>query len=240
MGKCDPCSNKDCFGNNNYEFCCRNPSACSCTCQEQSFVSTWKSLASIVVGVGAVAGGIALTLGTSGYPLVAAAIAGGLSVGAGASMINHPISKMMMGERITGKEFAAEIATGSVVGVMTGGIGAAGSAIAEGAGCGVAKLGCKLGAGAMGGLSSSVYTSIFKDEDFSAKDGVLCGILGGAASHLSGKVKSKAGKTAICVGTKVGSKVMASRAKDVSSQVLRDANSGLNLKKLNTSTSSST
>lgn len=151
-----------------------------------------------MVGVGAVAGGIALTLGTSGYPLVAAAIAGGLSVGA------------------------------------------AGSAIAEGAGCGVAKLGCKLGAGAMGGLSSSVYTSIFKDEDFSAKDGVLCGILGGAASHLSGKVKSKAGKTAICVGTKVGSKVMASRAKDVSSQVLRDANSGLNLKKLNTSTSSST
>ena len=69
-------------------------------------------------------GGIALTLGTTGYPLVAAAIAGGLSVGAGASMINHPISKMILGERITGKDFVEEVATGSVVGVMTGGIGA--------------------------------------------------------------------------------------------------------------------
>jgi hypothetical protein len=69
-------------------------------------------------------GGVGLSLGTSGYPLVAAAIAGGLSVGAGASMINHPISKMILGERMTGKDFVEEVATGSVVGILTGGIGA--------------------------------------------------------------------------------------------------------------------
>ena len=56
--------------------------------------------------------------------------------------------------------------------------------MAEGAGCGVAKLGCKLGAGAMSGLSSSVYTSIFKEENFSAADGVLCGIIGGENSCM--------------------------------------------------------
>jgi hypothetical protein len=54
--------------------------------------------------------------------------------------------------------------------------------MAESAGCGFAKIGCKLGAGAMGGLSSSFYTSIFKEEDFRVKDGMLCGVIAGKNS----------------------------------------------------------
>ena len=69
-------------------------------------------------------GGVALTVGAGGLSPVAASIAGGVTVGGGASMINNPISKKMFGERMTGKDYFTDVATGSVIGVMTGGIGA--------------------------------------------------------------------------------------------------------------------
>jgi hypothetical protein len=69
-------------------------------------------------------GGVALTVGVGGFSPIAASIAGGVTAGGGASMINNPISKKMFGERMTGKDYFTDIATGSVIGVMTGGIGA--------------------------------------------------------------------------------------------------------------------
>ena len=67
---------------------------------------------------------------------------------------------------------------------------------------------------------STVFSGVMKKEDeINVKEGAVCGVVSGASSHLSSKVSSKSGKTAIIIGTKVGMKILTSRAKDASTKV---------------------
>jgi len=119
---------------------------------------------------------------------------------------------------MTGGDYVTDVATGAVIGVVTGGIGAGGSAIAntaakevsKGVAKGAVKLAVRAGAGAVAGATGNVINGVAKGEDItlgSVTKSALCGVVGGASSHISSNatkiVSGDVAKAAIRIGTQV-------------------------------------
>ena len=211
MRKCRPCSDWKCEGKYENRSRCDDRANCSCTCQEDAEDTTLKAVGSIVGGVAAVGGGVALTVMTGG---LAAVFGGAALVGAGSSMVINPISKKASGERMTGKDYVTDVAVGTVIGAASGGIGAGGSVLTKGA-SGVAKFGVRAGAGVLSGAAGGAISETgraIKGEEVdvgsvvkSVGVGALCGGLGGAGSHIASNaskaVSGEVTKAAVRIGT---------------------------------------
>ena len=214
MGKCQPCSDWKCEGKYENRGRCDDRQNCSCTCQELADDTTLKATSSIVGGVAAVAGGVALTVMTGG---LAAVFGGAALVGAGSSMVINPLAKKASGERMTGKDYLTDVAVGTVIGAASGGIGAGGSVLTKGA-SGVAKFTVRAGAGVVSGAAGGAISETgraIKGEEVDASSvvksvgvGALCGGLGGASSHVASNaskvVSGEVTKAAVRVGTQTG------------------------------------
>ena len=147
--KCDACSDNKCEGQYENRALCQDEENCTCTCQESAAATGWKMAGSILGGAAAITGGVALTVMTGG---LAAVVGGGAIVGAGSTMVINPLAKKVSGERMTTKDYVTDVTVGAVVGVASGGLGAGGSVLTKGA-SGVAKVGVRVGAGAISGAN---------------------------------------------------------------------------------------
>ena len=119
---------------------------------------------------------------------------------------------------MTTKDYVTDVAVGSVIGVASGGIGAGGSVLTQGA-SGVAKVGVRVGAGAVSGAVGGAISEggrAVKGEEVTLESvgksmgtGVVCGGIGGASSHIASNaskvVGNEVGKAAIRVGTQASS-----------------------------------
>ena len=108
-----------------------------------------KGYLSFILGSAVFAGGVVLTVVTAGLGaaiMVPALIGGGVLTGVGATAAIQPFAKKMSGERMTGKEYAIDLAIGAGTGLLTGGIGAGGAAVTTNIAAKVGTTMCKQGA----------------------------------------------------------------------------------------------
>ena len=206
MVKCQSCSEGRCEKNYNKRFMCDNPSSCTCTCREKPSSTFWKAVGSIALGTGAFIGGVVLTVTTGGLGAVglAAVAGGGALTGVGATAAIHPIAKQLSGERMTGADYAKDLALGATVGAITGPIGAGGASATtsiaakvgtEGVKQGAVKLACRAGFGAASGaVASTVQETVnaaSKGGEFNFGNivkGAALGAATGGVGHLSSNV----------------------------------------------------
>lgn len=154
MGKCYPCRQEKCYKDYDYRYQCDDPDSCTCTCQESEGKTFAKAGLSVLGGVGAFGGGIALTVLTGG---LGAVFGGAALMGAGWSMFAKPFSKKKSGERMTGGNYVADVVFGTAISTATGGIGVGGAAIATGA-TGAAKTGIRIGTEAASALTKGTMS----------------------------------------------------------------------------------
>ena len=158
----------------------------------------------------------------------AAAIFGGAAiVGAGSSMVMNPMVKKASGERMTGGDYVTDVVVGGVIGTATGGIGAGGSALTKGA-TGAVKLGVRVGAGAVSGITGGAISEVgraVKGEEVNAETfgksmavGMVCGGIGGGSSHLASNISKAAGNEAAKVAVRVGTQTASGAAVDSAMQ----------------------
>jgi len=224
MGKCDACREGKCDGRYSRRYRCDSPSSCSCTCQEDEDDTFFKGFFSVLGGVAAVAGGVALTVATGG---LAAAVGGAAIVGTGSSMVMNPIAKKMSGERMTGKDYAADVAIGAVTGAATGGIGAGGAAVSAGR-SGLVKLGTRAGAGVISGVTGGAISETgraVKGEEVDAKSfgkslafGAVCGGIGGASTHGASNLSKLPSSGVARAATRIGTQAAAGATVDAAVQ----------------------
>ena len=179
-----------------------------------------KAASSIVGGMAAVAGGVALTVMTGG---LGAVFGGAALVGAGSSMVINPLAKKASGERMTGKDYVTDVAVGTVIGVASGGIGAGGSVLTKGA-SGVVKCTVRAGAGVVSGAAGGAISETgraIKGEEVDASSvvksvtvGALCGGLGGASSHVASNASKAVGGEVTKAAVRVGTQTSAGAAVD--------------------------
>ena len=228
-GKCTACSEGKCGGKYERNYDCQNRGNCTCMCQESRKKTFWKGFGSVVGGVAAFAGGVVLTVTTGelGAVGIAAVVGGGALTGAGATAAIQPVAKKMSGERMTGKDYAKNVAIGGTIGAVTGPIGlgctSVTTAIASKVGTEVGKQGtvkffCRTAVGAVSGATSSVIQEV-SNKQFNLGNiakGTALGAATGGAAHLSGNIVNKVTETG--VGRSVG-KVLA----DTASTIVIDA-----------------
>ena len=258
-GKCATCSQNKCERKYKNRDKCEDPVNCSCTCQEDTNVTFWKGFGSVVGGVAAFAGGVALTVTTGGLGAVGivAVIGGGALTGAGASMAIQPVAKKMSGEQMTGvADYFKDVAIGGTIGAVTGPIGLGGTsvttAIASKVGTEVGKQGavkffCRTVVGAVSGAASSAIQegaeatsrkasgkkafANVKSSLINIGKGAALGAVTGGAAHLSGNVVNKVAETGVARSvTKVAADTVSTAVIDASYQGIVDGE--VDLKKL--------
>ena len=232
-GKCCSCSEGWCLEKYEYRYNCDDPDDCTCTCQEDSVDTFAKGFLSIVGGVAAITGGVALTVATGGLGAVgiAAAVGGSALTGVGATAAIHPVAKKINGERMTGKDYVKDVVIGGTIGAVTGPIGMGGASVTtsiaskvgtEGVKQGAVKLGCRAAVGAVSGAASSAIQDGANGQ-FNVGNvlkGSLLGAATGGAAHLSGNVVNKVATTGVV-------RSVAKVAADTTSAVVLDASSQL-------------
>ena len=233
-GKCCSCSEGWCLEKYEYRYNCDDPDDCTCTCQEDSVDTFAKGFLSIVGGVAAITGGVALTVATGGLGAVgiAAAVGGSALTGVGATAAIHPVAKKMSGERMTGKDYAKNVAIGGTIGAVTGPIGlgctSVTTAIASKVGTEVGKQGtvkffCRTAVGAVSGATSSVIQEV-SNKQFNLGNiakGTALGAATGGAAHLSGNIVNKVTETGVGrSATKVTADTVSTFIIDTSSQMI--------------------
>ena len=244
-GKCAACSQNECERKYENRAKCEDPVNCSCTCQEDTNVTFWKGFGSVVGGVAAFAGGVALTVTTGGLGAVGivAVIGGGALTGAGASMAIQPVAKKMSGEQMTGvADYFKDVAIGGTIGAVTGPIGLGGTsvttAIASKVGTEVGKQGavkffCRTVVGAVSGVTSSIIQEVANGQ-FNLGNiakGAALGAATGGTTHLSGNVVNKVAATGVARSvTKVAADTVSTVVIDASYQGIVDGE--IDLKKL--------
>jgi hypothetical protein len=114
---------------------CKNRVSCDCQCNINGINDIAQKAFATVGGIGLAVGGLALTVFSGGLLIPV----GGAMMGAGISSTFQGVEKTIKNERISGTGYCADVAFGAVTGVLTGGIGAAGEAVATN----VAKQGAK-------------------------------------------------------------------------------------------------
>jgi hypothetical protein len=88
---------------------------CICSCQQSVGEEIASSAVSIGCGMAAAAGGIALTMLTSG---VIAVVGGAAMIGAGSSLVMNPLQKKIAGERMTLEDSLRDVALGATIGKL--------------------------------------------------------------------------------------------------------------------------
>ena len=240
MVKCQSCSEGRCRKKYENRHLCDKPSRCTCTCQEKPSSTFWKAAGSIAMGVGAFAGGVVLTVSTGGLGLVgiAAVAGGGALTGVGATAAIHPIAKKISGERMTGADYAKDLALGASVGAITGPIGAGGASATtsiaakvgtEGVKQGAVKLACRtvVGAasGAVGSTIQETVNATSKGGSFSFTNvvkGAALGAATGGVGHLSSNVGNVMPSAATRSVAKVVTDTAGAVAIDATSQIITE------------------
>ncbi|CAF1664566.1 unnamed protein product, partial [Adineta ricciae] len=109
--------------NRNQHEHCTNRWQCDCQCNVNGDADIAQKSIAIVGGFGLAIGGLALAICTGG---LGAVLIGGSMLGAGISSTWNGAEKAIKQERISGKEYVADVAFGAATGVVTGGVGVAG------------------------------------------------------------------------------------------------------------------
>jgi len=155
---CDKCQK------NEHKYC-RDRISCDCECNINGAADVTQKVLATAGGVGLAVGGLALTIFSGGLLIPV----GGAMMGAGISSTYQGVEKTIKNERINGAGFCADVAFGAVTGVLTGGVGAAGEAVAanvvkqgakEVAMVGAKKLAIRTAAGAVAGVTSKAVDEI--------------------------------------------------------------------------------
>ena len=258
MGMCYPCTKGVCEKKYDYRHYCDEPDDCTCTCHESAAKSILKGVGSVALGVGAFAGGVVLTVTTGGLGAVgiAAVVGGSALTGAGATAAIQPMAKKMSGERMTGKDYAKDLAIGTIVGAATGPIGLGGASATatiaskvgtEGVKQGAIKFCCRTAVGAVSGAASSAIQegaeatsrkasgkksfANVKSSLLNIAKGAALGAATGGAAHLSGNVVNKVAETGVARSvTKVAADTVSTVVIDASYQGIVDGE--IDLKKL--------
>ncbi len=118
--KCDQCENNNCEK-------CQDRKNCKCKCNSNKALDITQKTLAITGGLAAAIGGLSLTILSGG---LAAPLVGGILIGAGVSSTIQGVEKAYKKQEINGLEFIADVGFGALTGVFTGGIGAAGEAVA--------------------------------------------------------------------------------------------------------------
>ena len=145
---------------------CRSEWKCDCKCRVGCFADVVQKGLACTAGIGVGVGGIALTVATGG---LAALLIGGVMAGAGISSAWNGTEKVIKRERINGKSYAWNVVFGAATGLVTGGMGVGGEAIAtnvvkssatEFAKVGAQKLALRTAAGAVSGVAAKTIDEV--------------------------------------------------------------------------------
>lgn len=150
MGNSAVCNN--CKNRNHSN--CSDKANCPCKCNSNNSTDIKQKVLATFGGAAMAVGGVALTVSTGG---IGGVLLGGALLGSGVSSAYQGVEKTIKNERLSAKSYVTDIVFGATTGLLSGGVGAVGEAIASN----VAKtVIVRSGAGAVAGVGSKVVNEI--------------------------------------------------------------------------------